>query len=63
MEWFILVGDNGKIDWYDYVIPKDKVPEWEEWLDTQDSAVSDVPAYARRVDGDLVFREWKIQKN
>lgn len=57
-EWYILVSDESG---HDYVIPQDKLDNWEAWvdLDSDDPESWDAPDYAERVEGNFRFRQYK----
>lgn len=55
---YIQVQDE---DSHRYVIPFEKLNEWNAWRDLSDEQAEEPPAWATRLDGGyLIFKEWRI---
>ena len=56
--WYVMVYDDSG---HRYVIPEDKLEDWENWLNLEESNEDSwiEPHYAKRIEGRLRFKEWE----
>ena len=55
---YTLVSDD---DGHEYIIPYEKLDEWEEFLQSEECELGDVPEYAERKEGEtLIFENYTL---